>query len=189
MVDRAGHRGRRRRGGVRRLSAARRLRLATDAAAANNIVPFNPKHIKLEVFGDPGAVATINYMDINVQPRQVLDASLVTSAGLVFATIMSVFIVSGLRVLGQIGTTIGLGLLFDMLIVRSFITPPIATLLGRWFWWPQQGRPRPATQRLIRRETRTVARWPPAFRQLTMTTITRSGWRLPVDGRNGQGRA
>jgi hypothetical protein len=76
MVDRAGHRGRRRRGGVRRLSAARRLRLATDAAAANNIVPFNPKHIKLEVFGDPGAVATINYMDINVQPRQVLDASL-----------------------------------------------------------------------------------------------------------------
>jgi hypothetical protein len=38
--------------------------------------PFNPKHITLEVFGDPGAVATINYVDINVQPRQVLDASL-----------------------------------------------------------------------------------------------------------------
>ncbi|WP_406816473.1 MmpS family transport accessory protein [Mycobacterium sp. M23085] len=38
--------------------------------------PFNPKRITLEVFGDPGAVATINYVDINVQPRQVLDASL-----------------------------------------------------------------------------------------------------------------
>jgi hypothetical protein len=49
---------------------------STDAAVANNIVPFNPKHIRLEVFGDPGAVATINYLDINVQPRQVLNASL-----------------------------------------------------------------------------------------------------------------
>ena len=38
--------------------------------------PFNPKHITLEVFGDPGAVATINYVDINVQPRQVLHAAL-----------------------------------------------------------------------------------------------------------------
>ncbi|HSS24594.1 MAG TPA: MmpS family transport accessory protein [Mycobacterium sp.] len=38
--------------------------------------PFNPKHITLEVFGDPGAVATINYVDINVQPQQVLHAAL-----------------------------------------------------------------------------------------------------------------
>lgn len=38
--------------------------------------PFSPKHITLEVFGDPGAVATINYVDINVQPRQVLNAAL-----------------------------------------------------------------------------------------------------------------
>jgi Mycobacterium membrane protein len=38
--------------------------------------PFNPKHITLEVFGGPGAVATINYVDINFQPRQVLNAAL-----------------------------------------------------------------------------------------------------------------
>ena len=38
--------------------------------------PFNPKHITLEVFGDPGTVATINYVDINVQPQQVLNAAL-----------------------------------------------------------------------------------------------------------------
>ncbi|EPQ46840.1 conserved transmembrane transport protein MmpL4 [Mycobacterium pseudoshottsii JCM 15466] len=30
-----------------------------------------------------------------------------------------------------------MGLLFDTLIVRSFMTPAIAALLGRWFWWPQ----------------------------------------------------
>ena len=72
----------------------------------------------------------------------------VTAAGLVFAATMSSFIFSDLIVLGQIGTTIGLGLLFDTLIVRSFMTPAIATLLGRWFWWPQIVRRRPASQML-----------------------------------------
>ena len=53
-------------------------------------------------------------------------------------------VVSDLRVIGQMGTTIGLGLLFDTLVVRSFMTPAIATLLGRWFWWPMNVRTRPA---------------------------------------------
>jgi RND superfamily putative drug exporter len=72
----------------------------------------------------------------------------VTAAGMVFAVTMSLFVFSDLRIIGQIGTTIGLGLLFDTLIVRSFMTPSIAALLGRWFWWPQQVRPRPASQML-----------------------------------------
>jgi putative drug exporter of the RND superfamily len=72
----------------------------------------------------------------------------VTSAGLVFAFTMASMVVSDLRIIGQIGTTIGLGLLFDTLIVRSFMTPAIAALLGRWFWWPQVVRPRPASQLL-----------------------------------------
>ena len=56
--------------------------------------------------------------------------AVVTAAGLVFAATMASFIFSDLRVLGQIGTTIALGLLFDTLIVRSFMTPSIAALLG-----------------------------------------------------------
>jgi RND superfamily putative drug exporter len=72
----------------------------------------------------------------------------VTAAGLVFAATMSSFIFSDLVMLGQIGTTIGLGLLFDTLIVRSFMTPSIATLPGRWFWWPLNVRTRPASRML-----------------------------------------
>jgi RND superfamily putative drug exporter len=67
----------------------------------------------------------------------------VTNAGLVFAFTMMSMLVSDLRVVGQVGTTIGLGLLFDTLVVRAFMTPSIAALLGRWFWWPQRVRPRP----------------------------------------------
>jgi RND superfamily putative drug exporter len=45
---------------------------------------------------------------------------------------------SDLRIAGQIGSTIMIGLLFDTLVVRSFMTPAIAALLGRWFWWPRR---------------------------------------------------
>jgi len=71
--------------------------------------------------------------------------SVVTSAGLVFAFTMMSMSVSAMVVVAQIGTTIGLGLLFDTLVIRAFMTPSIAALLGRWFWWPQIVRARPAT--------------------------------------------
>jgi RND superfamily putative drug exporter len=66
----------------------------------------------------------------------------VTAAGLVFAFTMASMIVSDNRAVGQVGITIGLGLLFDTLIVRSFMTPSIAAMLGRWFWWPMNIYPR-----------------------------------------------
>ena len=70
--------------------------------------------------------------------------SVVTAAGLVFAFTMGSMAVSQLTVIAQVGSTIGLGLLFDTLVVRSFMTPAIAALMGRWFWWPQQVRSKPA---------------------------------------------
>ncbi|MCF6389264.1 MMPL family transporter [Mycobacterium sp. MBM] len=72
--------------------------------------------------------------------------SVVTSAGLVFAFTMMSMAVSELTVIGQVGTTIGLGLLFDTLVIRAFMTPSIAALLGKWFWWPQRIRQRPVPQ-------------------------------------------
>ncbi len=74
--------------------------------------------------------------------------AVVTSAGLVFAATMASFIFGDLKIMGQVGTTIGLGLLFDTLIVRSFMMPSVAALMGRWFWWPTQVRTRPASQML-----------------------------------------
>ena len=48
----------------------------TPGGAADQIVPFNPKRVQLEVFGDPGATATITYMDVNSSPQRVDNASL-----------------------------------------------------------------------------------------------------------------
>lgn len=46
------------------------------AGISNEIVPFNPKQVVLEVFGTPGAVATIDYLDVDSQPQQVVNARL-----------------------------------------------------------------------------------------------------------------
>jgi hypothetical protein len=67
--------------------------------------------------------------------------------GLVFAFTMAALVVNNLRIVGQGGTTIGLGLLVDTLVVRSLMTPSIAAMLGRWFWWPLPVRSRPAYRR------------------------------------------
>ncbi|BBZ40376.1 MMPL/RND family transporter [Mycobacterium conspicuum] len=94
--------------------------------------------------------------------------SVVTAAGLVFAATMATFMFSPLRVMAQVGTTIALGLLFDTLIVRSFMTPSMATLLGRWFWWPQHVRPRPASTMLRPYGPR------PAVRELILNDVDES---------------
>ncbi|WP_198536928.1 RND family transporter [Mycobacteroides chelonae] len=72
----------------------------------------------------------------------------VTSAGLVFAFTMMSMAASDLSSIGQAGSTIGIGLLFDTLIVRSLMTPSIAGLLGPWFWWPLRIRTNPIPRRV-----------------------------------------
>jgi hypothetical protein len=43
---------------------------STPSGAENDIVPFNPKHVVMQVFGPPGTVATITYLDVNAQPQR-----------------------------------------------------------------------------------------------------------------------
>lgn len=49
---------------------------STPSGSVNDIVPFNPKHVVIEVFGPPGTVATITYLDVNAQPQRADDVAL-----------------------------------------------------------------------------------------------------------------
>jgi RND superfamily putative drug exporter len=60
----------------------------------------------------------------------------VTTAGIVFGITMFALAASTVLSVAQIGVTVGVGLLIDTLVVRSFVLPSIVALLGRWFWWP-----------------------------------------------------
>ena len=73
----------------------------------------------------------------------------VTSAGLVFAFTMLAMLASDLRTIGQVGSTVCIGLLLDTLIVRSFIVPCLVRIYGPWFWWPTIVRQRPLRRRQL----------------------------------------
>jgi hypothetical protein len=49
---------------------------STPNGAINDSAPFNPKHVVIEVFGPPGTVATITYLDVNATPQRVDAATL-----------------------------------------------------------------------------------------------------------------
>jgi Mycobacterium membrane protein len=58
---------------VYRLHGAFGIHRAASAVSgrADDIKPFNPKRVTLEVFGPAGTVADINYLDVNAEPQRV----------------------------------------------------------------------------------------------------------------------
>ena len=46
------------------------------AGLVNDAEPFNPKDVRYEIFGQPGATATINYLDLDAQPQKAEDVTL-----------------------------------------------------------------------------------------------------------------
>lgn len=46
------------------------------AGLAQDAEPFDPKVVTYEIFGQRGAVATINYLDLDAQPQMVRDVPL-----------------------------------------------------------------------------------------------------------------
>jgi hypothetical protein len=59
--------------GVYRLHAAFGVggQSSTVSARADDVKPFNPKHVMLEVFGPTGTVADINYLDVDAATQRV----------------------------------------------------------------------------------------------------------------------
>jgi RND superfamily putative drug exporter len=66
---------------------------------------------------------------------------------LVLAYTMLAMLTSDLRTIGQVGSTVCIGLPLDTLIVRSFVVPCILGILGPGFWRPTLVRSRPLPQR------------------------------------------
>jgi hypothetical protein len=52
------------------------LQTSAVSARADDVKPFNPKHVTLEVFGPAGSEADINYLDVDAVPQRVDGARL-----------------------------------------------------------------------------------------------------------------
>lgn len=64
--------------------------------------------------------------------------SVITTAGLVFAITMFALMSGSVINLLQIGSTIGIGLLIDIVVVRTVFVPAAITALGDRVWWPSK---------------------------------------------------
>jgi len=62
----------------------------------------------------------------------------ITSAGIVLASVFAVLGVLPLIQLTQIGTIVCVGVLLDTLLVRTVLVPALAIVLGDRFWWPRR---------------------------------------------------
>jgi uncharacterized membrane protein YdfJ with MMPL/SSD domain len=65
----------------------------------------------------------------------VRSARIITSAALVMVAVFFAFVVAGAPSLKELGTGLGVAILFDATIVRLLIVPAAMRLLGEWNWW------------------------------------------------------
>jgi RND superfamily putative drug exporter len=75
----------------------------------------------------------------------------ITSAGILLASVFAVLGVLPLVQLAQIGVIVGFGVLLDTLVVRSILVPALVSLLGERFWWPSHPHGRVRARAALRR--------------------------------------
>ncbi|MDF8262792.1 MMPL family transporter [Luteipulveratus flavus] len=65
----------------------------------------------------------------------------ITSAGILLASVFAVLGVLPLIQLAQVGTIVGFGVLLDTLLVRSVVVPALVSIIGERWWWPSHPGP------------------------------------------------
>ena len=60
----------------------------------------------------------------------------ITACGIILAGTFATLLISPLQVVLQIGAAISIGVIMDTFVVRALLVPALATLAGRWSWWP-----------------------------------------------------
>jgi RND superfamily putative drug exporter len=62
--------------------------------------------------------------------------SIITSAGIILAGTFAGMMAGEVQFLRQLGFAVAVGVLVDTFVVRTMLDPALATLFGRWTWWP-----------------------------------------------------
>jgi RND superfamily putative drug exporter len=62
----------------------------------------------------------------------------ITACGIILAGTFATLTTAPLQVVFQIGAAIAIGVIIDTFIVRALLVPSLATIAGRWSWWPSR---------------------------------------------------
>jgi len=60
----------------------------------------------------------------------------ITACGIILAGTFGALVITPIRTLMQIGAAVAIGVLIDTFLVRALLVPAVASLVGRWNWWP-----------------------------------------------------
>jgi putative drug exporter of the RND superfamily len=72
---------------------------------------------------------------------------IITACGIILAGTFATLVVAPMQLMVQVGVAVAIGILLDTFIVRALLVPAIATLVGRWNWWPSKlGRKQAGTE-------------------------------------------
>ena len=71
-----------------------------------------------------------------VREASMRTGAIITACGLILAGTFGTLAFAPLQTLFQVGIAVGIGILLDTFIIRAILVPAIATLLGKWNWWP-----------------------------------------------------
>jgi RND superfamily putative drug exporter len=62
--------------------------------------------------------------------------AIITSAGIILSGTFAALLTGEVAGLLEIGFAVAVGILIDTFVVRTILLPSLATLFGRWTWWP-----------------------------------------------------
>ncbi|NWG18300.1 MAG: MMPL family transporter [Chloroflexi bacterium] len=62
--------------------------------------------------------------------------AIITSAAVILAGTFAGMITGEIAFLAQMGFAVSVGVLLDAFVVRTMLDPALATLFGKWTWWP-----------------------------------------------------
>ncbi len=88
------------------------------------------------LFGRVKEEVSYNGMREGVHIAVATTGAIITSAGMILSGTFAALMAGQIAGLRELGFAVGVGVLIDTFIVRTVLDPALATLFGRWTWWP-----------------------------------------------------
>ncbi len=66
----------------------------------------------------------------------IVTGGVITACGIILAGTFATLVITPINTMIQLGSAVAIGVFIDTFLVRALLVPAIASLLGRWNWWP-----------------------------------------------------
>jgi RND superfamily putative drug exporter len=66
----------------------------------------------------------------------IVTGGVITACGIILAGTFGTLVITPIQTMVQLGSAVAIGVFIDTFLVRAMLVPAIASLLGKWNWWP-----------------------------------------------------